>query len=131
MALQFATALRSAQAVSIETLLGASPVLEIRSGAPPANNEAVDTGTLLATMSLPADAFTEANGVLTFQGSWTDPDAAAGGTAGHFRLKTSGDVSIVQGVVAQSGADMDIDNTSIALGQEVTVNAFAITIGNA
>ena len=132
MALRFSTALRSGQAQQIETLLGASPVLEIRSGAPPANPDAADSGTLLATMPLPADAFTESNGVLTFQGSWTDPDAAAGGTAGHFRLKTNGGTTChVQGTVAQSGGDMDIDNTSIALGQEVTVNAFSITIGNA
>lgn len=132
MALQFSTALRGNQAQAIEDILGASPVLEIRSGAPPATPETADSGTLLATMPLPADAFSQSNGVLTFSGSWTDPDAAAGGTAGHFRLKTNGGAAChVQGTVAQSGGDMDIDNTSIALGQEVTVNAFSITIGNA
>lgn len=132
MALKYRALLRSARALQLETDLGASPILRIKSGSPPATPEDTPTGVVLAEMTLPVDAFTEnGSGVLSMQGSWTTNAALAGGTAAHFSLDKSDDTPVVVGTVAQSGADMDIDNTSIAVGQEVTVNTFAITEGNA
>ncbi len=132
MALKYRATLRSAQALAIETALGASPILRIKSGSPPATPEDTPTGVVLAEMTLPADAFSENGaGVLSMLGSWTTNAALAGGTAAHVSLDTSADSPVIVGTVAQSGADMDIDNTSIAVGQEVTVNTFAITGGNA
>lgn len=55
MPFQFSTAARNASLDAIETAIGTSPILRIRSGAAPANCAAARTGTVLATMNLPAD----------------------------------------------------------------------------
>ena len=55
MALQYSTTLRNAQLDAIESTVGASAVLKIRSGGAPANVAAADSGTVLATFSLPSD----------------------------------------------------------------------------
>lgn len=55
MAYQFSDAARNAANDAIETAIGASPILEIRTGAPPATAATADSGTVLATMTLPAD----------------------------------------------------------------------------
>ncbi|MFN8996143.1 MAG: hypothetical protein ACK5X3_21090, partial [Pseudomonadota bacterium] len=55
MSFQFDVASRNAALDAIETTVGVSPTLEIRSGAPPANCASADTGTVLATLALPAD----------------------------------------------------------------------------
>lgn len=48
MPFQFSTAARNASLDAIETAIGASPILRIRSGAPPADCAAARTGTILA-----------------------------------------------------------------------------------
>lgn len=62
MALQYGTTLRNAQLDVIETTVGTTPILEIRSGAPPANCGTADSGTLLASMTLPSDWMAAASG---------------------------------------------------------------------
>lgn len=59
-----------------------SGVLEIRSGAAPGPN-AADAGTLLASITLPADAFgAAAAGAMAKAGTWQDASANGTGTAG-------------------------------------------------
>lgn len=133
MAFQFSTAARNAALDSIETAIGVSPTLEIRSGTVPANCAAADSGTVLATMSLPSDWLAAAsNGVKSLSGTWQDLSADATGTAGHFRIKASTTCHI-QGTVTITGGggDMTLDNTSIATGQQITITAFSITAGGA
>ncbi len=133
MTIQFSTALRNARADAIETTIGASPTLEWRSGAPPANCAASDTGTLLAVATLPSDWLGAASGgVKTLAGTWEDPAADAAGTVGHFRIKASGTCHI-QGTVTITGGggDMTMDNPVLAPGQLVTGTVFATTEGNA
>lgn len=131
MAIQFSTTLRNNRANQLETTAGASAVLEIRSGAPPATCATADSGTLLASMSLPASYLTAASGgAVTIDGTWQDTSANAAGTAGHFRLKdNAGSTCHVQGTVTATGGggDMTLDNTNIALGQAVTVTTFTLT----
>ena len=55
MALQFSVTVRNARLDAVETAIGASAVLKIRSGAAPANCATADSGTVLATCSLPSD----------------------------------------------------------------------------
>jgi hypothetical protein len=131
MAIQLALATRNARLDAIETDLGADPDLEIRSGAPPADCAAADSGTLLCAMQLPADAFAAAaNGSKAKSGTWQGTGAAAG-TAGHFRIKTSGGVCKLQGTVGQGSGDLSLDNTNIAVDQTVTITGFTLTDGNA
>ena len=54
------------------------------------------------------------------------------GTAAHFEIMDSGGTTChMQGTVTATGGggDMEIDNTSIATGQQVTVTAFTLTAG--
>lgn len=53
MEIQFSTAIRNAMANQIEATAGASPTLEIRTGAPPANTGAADTGSLRCSRARP------------------------------------------------------------------------------
>lgn len=134
MALQYAEALRNAQLDTIETHIGTSPILEIRTGAAPANVAAADSGTVLATLTLPSDWLAAAAaGAKAKSGTWEDTSADATGTAAHWRLKTSGGVAKMQGTVTATGGggDMEVDNTSFAAGQQFTVTAFTINAGNA
>jgi len=106
--------------------------LEIRTGSPPGAG-ATATGTVLVTMTLPADAFNPASGgQKTKAGTWQDLSADATGIAGYFRLLNVGGTRVLEGTVTTTGGggDMQLDNTSIAVGQQVTVTAFTLTSGN-
>lgn len=131
---QFSDAVRNAWGDSFETSVGTTPRLELRTGAPPANCAAVDSGTLLASINLPADWLNAASaGSKTLLGTW-QANASAAGTAGHYRIKNSaGTVTHEQGTVTASGGggDMTLDNVSIASGQQVTVTAYALTMPGA
>jgi hypothetical protein len=132
MAIQFSTAVRNARLDQVETTIGTSPKLQIRTGAPPADCSAADSGTLLVEITLPSDWMAAASsGSKSKLGTWS-ATASASGTAGHFRIKDSaGTTCHMQGTVATSGADLNLDNTSINSGQTVTVNTFTLTDANA
>ncbi len=133
MAFQFSTAVRNAALDAMETAIGASPTLELRTGAPPAACATADSGTVLATMALPADFLAAAAaGSKALSGTWQDPAADAAGTVGHFRIK-QGATCHLQGTVTITGGggDMTIDNPVLAIGQLVTVTAFTLTAGGA
>ncbi|MCU0882966.1 MAG: hypothetical protein MUF14_09895 [Hyphomonadaceae bacterium] len=133
MPFQFSVAARDASLNAIETAIGASPTLEIRSGAVPANCAAADAGTLLVSMPLPADWLAAASGgSKALAGTWEKLLADAAGTAGHFRIK-QGATCHLQGTVTATGGggDMTLDNVSIAASQRVTVTSFTITAGGA
>ena len=135
MVLQYSVAVRNAKLDAVETAIGASAVLKIRTGAPPADCAAGDTGTVLATCSLPSDWMAAAsNGSKAKAGTWEDTSADATGTAAHFRLyATDGTTCHAQGTVTITGGggDMTVDNTSFATGQAFSVTAFTLTAGNA
>lgn len=112
-----------------DTLFGASPVLEIRTGAPAGPNNAA-TGTVLVSITAPATAFAAAAAKSKAKaGVWSNT-AAAAGTAGHFRLKNTGDTVREEGTATATGGggDMTLDNAVIAVGQTVTVNTYTRTI---
>lgn len=137
MTLQLSTNARNGRLDAIETELitGGAPVLKIRSGSVPANCAAADSGTVGATMNLPADPMAAASsGTKSKSGTWQDTSADASITAGHFRLyKNDGTTCVLQGTVTATGGggDMEIQNTSINSGQQVTVTQFDLTDGNA
>jgi hypothetical protein len=134
MALNYSTTLRNNQLDAIETTTGTAAKLYIRSGAKPTACADADSGTLLATLDLPSDWLAAASsGSKAKAGTWTGT-AAATGTAGHFRIKDStGTTCHLQGSITATsgGGDMELDNTSIASGQTITINTFTVTAGNA
>lgn len=134
MGLQLSVAVRNAKLDAVEATTGASAKLQIFTGAAPANCAAVDSGTLLVEMSLPSDWMAAASsGSKAKLGTWSGT-AAADGVAGHFRIKDNGKTTChIQGSITLpgSGGDMTLDNTNITTNQNVSVNTFTITEGNA
>jgi hypothetical protein len=114
----------------------ANGTLEIRSGAAPGADQA-PTGTVLATITLPADPFAAASGrTKALNASIQDTSADSSGTAAHFRLVASGDGGgasesdpRIEGTVTGTGGggDMELDNVVIAAAQTVTITAFNLT----
>lgn len=135
MTVQFSTAVRNARLDAIETTIGVSAILKIRTGAAPANCGTADSGTVLATLNLPSDWMAAAaSGSKALSGTWQDASGDAAGTAAHFRVYASdGTTCGIQGTVTATGGggDMTLDNTSIAVGQPVNVTGFTLTDGNA
>lgn len=135
MALQYSVAVRNAQLDAVETTIGVSAILKIRTGAAPATCATADSGTVLATCNLPSDYMAAAaSGAKAKAGTWEDTSADATGTAAHFRLyATDGTTCHAQGTVTATGGggDMTVDNTSFAAAQQFTVTTFTITAGNA
>lgn len=133
MTIQFSTAVLNASANAIETSIGTSPLLRIRTGGAPANPAATRTGTILVSITLPADwSGDAANGIKALAGTWS-ANAIAAGTAGHFEImNAAGSVCHAQGSVTGTGGggDVTIQNTNVAVGQTVNFTAFPISAQN-
>ncbi len=105
-----------------------SGTLEIRTGSAPGAGNAA-TGTVLATITIPADAFAAASGgTKAKNGTWQDSAADATGIAAHFRM--TGGSNIIEGTVTATGGggDVTLDNTSIASGQPVTITSLSWSV---
>lgn len=130
MALRLNTAMRNRLADSFGTAFDGG-TLELRTGAQPASANNADAGSLLATITLPADSFgAAASGVASKAGTWTDV-VDAGGTVAHGRFKSSGGGSLVSDVsVSESGGggDVIIDDDLLVLNGTVTITAFTVTM---
>lgn len=101
---QFSADLRDGWANFWASTLGSSPKLKIRSGGQPASTAASDAGTLLWTGAATGTAFSTASGgsgtvslIVSFTGI-----IAAEGTAGHYRLTTSGGAVKEQGSITRA-----------------------------
>ncbi len=132
MTLQVSVAVQNARLDAIETTIGTSAVLKIRTGAAPANCAAADSGTVLATLTLPSDWMAAASsGSKAKSGTWQDASADATGTAAHFRLYASdGTTCHAQGTVGVGSGDLQVDSVSFTAGQSFTITGFTITDGN-
>lgn len=133
MTVQLGTTVRNARLDQIETTIGVSPILKIRTGAQPADCGTADSGTVLATMTLPSDWMAAASsGAKAKSGTWSDASADAAGTAAHFRIYDSGGATChLQGSCGIGTGDLQLDNTNITVAQVVTITAFTLTDGNA
>lgn len=135
MSVQFSAAVRNARLDAIETAIGASAILKIRTGAAPVTVATADSGTVLATLNLPSDWMAAASGGSKAKAStWEDTSADNAGTAAHFRLYASdGTTCHMQGTVTATGGggDMTVDNVVFAAAQAFTITGFTLTDGNA
>jgi len=118
-------------AVNAATALLNSGFLKIYSGSQPALDGSV-TGTLLATLTFGATAFATASAsagtVTATANSIGSATAAATNTAGYFVLVKSDNSTVVaSGSVGTSGADLNMNSTSISSGATVSCSAFTIT----
>jgi hypothetical protein len=116
--MQKSVAARNAALDSLETLVGTAPILKIRTGAPPATCATADSGTVLASATLPSDWLAAASaGVKSLSGSWSDASADATGKPSHFRLYDSGGSTChLQGIACGPW----LPSTLYAVGDHVT-----------
>lgn len=102
--------------------------LKIYTGSQPAAGGAA-TGTLLVTITLPADAMgAAASGVASKSGTWSGT-ASDTGTAGWFRIESSAGSRWYDGAVTATGGggEIELTSTSIVSGQTVTITSFSVT----
>lgn len=107
-----------------------SATVTIRTGAAPGAANAA-TGTVLATITTPADAMAAASGgTKTMLGTWQDLSADATGTAGHFRV-VAGSVTI-EGTCGgpSSGADMELSNVNVQSGNPFQILSFTLNMAS-
>lgn len=134
MAIQLSVRVRNARLDAVESTIGVSAILKVRSGAAPGNCAAADSGTVLATVQLPADWMLNAAGAVKQKsGTWEDTSADAAGTAAHFRIYASdGTTCDLQGTVSATGGggDLTVDNVIFAAGQQYTITGFTLNEPN-
>lgn len=133
--LKYSAALKNAQQNAITSTVGASALLNIYSGTQPANPDtAITSQVLLATLTCNATFAPSASGGVLTLNSITNGTGTAGASTGTtatwYRLTTSGGTAHIDGTVGTSGADLNLNNTSIATGQTVSVTSATYTNGN-
>ena len=109
--------------------VGGAGKLRIYDGTKPATADtAITSQVKLAELTFSATAFGAAsNGVATANSITADASADASGTATWFRVVSGGGTTIFDGTVGTSGADINLDSTSITVGQQVSVTALTYT----
>ena len=134
MALTYSAAIKNARLDAVESTIGASPTLRIRSGAAPATVATASSGTVLASCTLPSDWMAAASGGSKAKaGTWEDTSADASGTAGHFEIVASDGTTVgMRGsvTVTGGGGDMTLDSVSFTAGQSFSVTSFTLTSAN-
>lgn len=130
MATRLAAAARNAACNGIVDLVDAGAgagTLKIYSGTQPANGDAAEAGTLLATVTLADPAFGNASaGVAT----GTDPaavDPVASGNAGWFRVEDSTGANVYDGSVTATGGGGDLQLSNIAIGPGINVDITSLS----
>lgn len=104
--------------------------VKIYPGTQPTDAGTATGETELVQITLNDQAFGSAsNGVATAD---VDPalsgTATAGGTAAWFRVFDSTGTAVMDGDVGTTGSDMNINNTSISLGQTVSITSWTVTM---
>ena len=122
MAVVYPNAVKNARMGAVTTQAGSTAVLEIGT---------TGMATVLASFSLsnPIAGAATGAGVLTLSGFPRNATASATGTAAAARIRTAtGGTDVITGLtVGLSGADINLDSTSITSGQTVTLNSATIT----
>ena len=115
----------------ITTQLGTSALFNIYAGVQPADASAAVTAanTVIATPTFPAtNAFASATAGVITANTITSDASAVGGTAAWFALCKSTGLRIADGSVGTSGADLNLNSTTITTAASVAITAFTITL---
>jgi hypothetical protein len=132
MAVGCSTTLRNARLDAITTAAGGSALLRIYDGTRPATGAAITSQVLLAELTCNATfAPAASSGTLTLNAITQDSSANATGTATWARIVTSGATFVLDCSVGTSGADINLNTTSIVSGAAVAVTSAVFTEGNA
>jgi hypothetical protein len=130
-ALKYSNGTRHAQNEGLITYAGNGAIINIYQGTAPANaNTGITTQTLLVSCVLAGVFGTDINGTLTL-GTVNDGTAVTSGTASFFRIfKSDGTTVIMDGSVGVTGADLNLDTTTINITQTVNISGGTIIRNN-
>lgn len=125
----YAVTLRNAQLDAITTFAGSGAKLRIYNGTRPATGGTATT--LLAEFTLGSPFASGAASAVLSPTLPSDTTGAAAGTATWFRIvKADGTTHVLDGSVGTSGADLNLNTTTISVGVTVAITGFTITRGN-
>lgn len=129
MAIQTSIVARNAELDALAPLADLG-YIRIYTGAIPATPETAVSGTLLAELRFGATAFgAAAAGVITANAITQDLSADNTGVAGTYRaLKSDGTTPLWDGTVSTSGADLNLNSTSINAGVAVSISSLTVTL---
>ncbi len=130
MAITIATAVRNAMDDAATALTNGGSI-QIRTGSKPSSPADAATGTLLATITLNTPAFGAAtSGSASLVTTSLNATAVADGTAGWFRILSSGAAALMDGLVSAAGGGGDIIMTPAAVvtGTTCTITSGTLTV---
>ena len=129
--LKYSNGTRNAQQQGLITYAGTGSIIRLYDGSQPANaNTAISTQTLLVDLTIAGGFGTDSNGTITL-GAVTSGTAAASGTASFFRIvKSDGTTVVMDGSVGTSGSDLNLNTTTVASAQTVSITAGTIIRAN-
>ena len=115
---------------TLNTSVSASGIFVIYAGTQPADVSSALTGanTTVAYLQMSATAFTAAAAGVATANSISDDTSAIGGTAGFFSIIKSTGARVADGSVGTSGADLNLNSTTITTGATVSITSFTVTI---
>jgi hypothetical protein len=130
-ALKYSNGTRHAQNEGLITYAGSGAIINLYQGTAPANaNTGITTQTLLVSCVLAGAFGTDTNGTLTL-GTVNNGTAVTTGTANFFRIfKADGTTVVMDGSVGTSGADLNLDTTTINITQTVNISGGTIIRNN-
>jgi len=104
--------------------------IHIYTGTQPATPDAPLSGnTLLVTLPLSSVAFTASSGGTKVAQGITTATAVATGTATFFRaFESDGITAVIDGSVGTSGADMNLNDTSISVSGNVSITSWTVSM---
>lgn len=135
MALGFTVTARNNLLDEITALIdaGTAGALKIYDGTRPTNADtAVGAQTLLAQLTMNVTSFpAAASGTMTANAITDDASADATGTASWFRIESSAGSAVIDGDVATSASDLNLNTVAITSGVTVSISSLVLTAGNA
>jgi len=137
--MQYSVAVNNARLDATEAVIGAAPVIKIFTGSPPVDCATADSGTHIATGTLPSDSMVAAsNASKSKNGVWAIVGLAAAGAStlmGYYRIYDStGTTCHEQGPITLTGVGggtgIEFDTPYIAYGEIAEISVYTKNSGN-
>lgn len=125
----YSTSLRNSQLDAITAAVGSAGKLQVYDGTRPATGGTATNKLAEFTLGSPFSGAASAAALAPTLPS--NVTALLSGTATWFRITTSGGTFVIDGSVGTSGADLNLNTTTISSGGTVSITGFAINRGNA
>jgi hypothetical protein len=119
MTLAITSTVGNSLATALAGQIGAGSIIEIRTGAKPGPGVAA-TGTLLCSITVTGSFTATGNSISAGDPATQLP--VANGTAGHFRLKTSGGTAVLEGDITDLAGNGDLKLTTTAVATTTPVD---------